>query len=465
MKRRLFTGAFLPMTIAATMTLTGCGSDDTSSADDGSGGNTKITQAILVYMNAENNLSSCATTDLAEMLEGSKSLKKNTAVYAFVDQADSSHKPYIKRLYQGEETLLYTFDTDFIASDPTEMTKAIQKMIDLTEATDFSMILWGHGTGSLMTTDTVPTTTSTKISSLQAYGYDSNNNTKSGQPNFWINTPALAHVFSGLTTPTGDEMKFQTLFFDCCCMQNTENAYEFRNNADYYVAIATETPSCGANYTTALPAFNKSGEDCAKAIVDAYVAQFPMKSSNYTFDGICIAAVRLNQMDNLMNATVTALRTKYDGTTPLYLSTSSTLQLESDSPKDCIYYAYADQDLSASSSGMKILYDVKDIMRENITDENAYKEWLNVFNQTVFYTKHPEDTRTLNVGVDPWMSELIASRDWYRFYISDETCGCMNTTFPINPSTSGGYSAVAKTLNERHFQLQWWQKIWKNFGF
>lgn len=452
------------MTIAATMALTGCGSDDTASADDGSGGNTKITQAILVYMNAENNLSSFVATDFAEMLEGSKSLKKNTAVYAFVDQADSLHKPYIKRLYQGEETLLYTFDTDIVASDPTEMTKAIQKMIDLTEATNFSMILWGHGTGSLMTTDTVPTTTSTHIPSLQAYGYDSNNNTKSGKPNFWINTPALAHVFSGLTTPTGDEMKFQTLFFDCCCMQNTENAYEFRNNADYYVAIATETPSCGANYTTTLPAFNKSGEDCAKAIVDAYVAQFPMNNSNHTCDGICIAAVRMNQMENLMDATRTALQKKYDDGTPLYLSTSSTLKLESDSPKDCIYYAYADEDLNASSSGMKILYDVKDIMRENITDENAYKTWLNVFNQTVFYTRHPEDTRTLDVGVYPWMSELIASRDWYRFYISDETCGCMNTTFPVNPSTSS-YPTEAKVLNKRHMQLQWWQKIWKNFGF
>ena len=468
MKRRLFTGAFIPTAVAAAMVLASCGSDDPSvpdGGDGGDGGNTKITQAILVYMNAENNLTAAANNDLAEMLAGSKSLGKNTAVYAFVDQADSSQKPYVKRFYQGEGTVLYTYDKDFIASDPSEMTKAIQKMIDLSEATDFSMILWGHGTGSLMTTDTVTTTiaATANIPSLQAYGYDSNNNTTKGNPNYWINTPALARVFSALKTPSGAQMKFQTLFCDCCCMQNTENAYEFRNNADYYVAIATETPYCGADYTTALPAFNKTGEECAKAIIDAYVAQFPMTANSYKMENVCIAAVRMNQMDNLMNATTTALQTKYDGSTPLYLKTSSSLKLDSNSPTECIHYAFTNIDLEASTDGMKILYDVKDIMRENIS-KDAYETWLNVFNQTVFYAKHPDDKRTLSENTFPWMSEFITPQEWYRFYLSDETCGCMNTTFPVNPSTSN-YSTVAKVLNERHMQLQWWQKIWKNFGF
>ncbi len=474
MKRKFFTGALFTLAIGATMTLVSCGSDDpASSGGDGNnddGGDAKITQAILVYMNAENNLSSNASADLAEMLEGSKSLNKNTAVYAFVDQASSTKKPYIEKIYRGDSTVVYTYDEDFNASDPSEMTKAIQKMIDHSEASDFSMILWGHGTGSLCTTDTVATTASSKMPSLQAYGYDSNNNTSSGSHNYWINTPALARVFTALKTPTGTQMKFQTLFCDCCCMQNTENAYEFRNNADYYVALASETPGSGANYTTTLSAFNKSGEDCAKAIIDTYVAQFPTSKA----DGVCIAAVRLSQMDNLLNATNTALQTIYNGTTPLYLTTTSSLSLASKSlspdPQDCIFYAYADKDLSISKGGMKVLYDIKDIMRENLS-KDAYETWLNAFNQTVFYSRHPKDAREVNTqstGTAPWLSSFIGTsqnyQEWYRFYVSDETCGSMNTTFPVNPSTSN-YPAVARTLNERHFQLQWWQKVWKNFGF
>ena len=429
-----------------------------------------ITNAILVYMTAENNLDTqgFASADLNEIKSGSAKLNDGTAVLAFVDPASSTQKPYIRAYYNGKDTLLYTSPSDFVSTDPSKVTETLQRMVELTpDATSYSLIMWGHGTGPLVTADTLSILTK----STRSYGYDSTNNTESSKNNTWINVPALAKALAAVKDHSGNAMKYENIFFDCCCMGSVESAYEFRSIADYFVGIACETPGYGANYAVLLPAYNKTGEERAKSLVDSYVDGTNFVALGYS--GVCISAVKLSQMDYFLGATSTALHTiSYTDKLSLSTESSSASDVASDSykPTSSIYYMKVNNDLTPTYIGMSVLYDMQDVMRANLSSED-YNEWLSAFNQTVFYKRRVTDIRK-QPSVKPWMSEYLGKlsgkltndNEWYKFYISDESCGCISTIFPQIP-TKTNYSAIAQKINEVHFQFEWWQKLWHQFGW
>ena len=102
--------------LAGAVLTTACSSSD----------NEEVTQpakrTVLVYMAAENNLTSNAQSDINEMIKGVKKISKWDNLIVFVDRM--TEKPFLIRLRDNDQQPADTirkYDQDFLDSDPAKM--------------------------------------------------------------------------------------------------------------------------------------------------------------------------------------------------------------------------------------------------------------------------------------------------------------------------------------------------------
>lgn len=82
----------------------------------------------------------------------------------------------------------------------------------------------------------------------------------------------------------GEDNKLDMLIFDVCLGASIEDAYQYRNYADYMLASANEVPGYGLDYTKLFYKFSNTctAEDIGKSIIDSYV-EFYTNQPNYIF--------------------------------------------------------------------------------------------------------------------------------------------------------------------------------------
>ena len=108
---------YLLTTILAVLAFTAC-SHDNSSESNGQG------RTVIVYMAAENNLSSIAQVNINDMIIGAKKLGSKDRLLVFVDRQNPQEKPFIIRLTGNAKQpvdTVYQFNNDFYSSDSEEM--------------------------------------------------------------------------------------------------------------------------------------------------------------------------------------------------------------------------------------------------------------------------------------------------------------------------------------------------------
>jgi len=78
--------------------------------------------------------------------------------------------------------------------------------------------------------------------------------------------------------------KLDMLIFDVCFGASLEDAYQYRNYADYMLASANEVPGYGLDYTKIFYKFSNTctAEDIGKSIIDSFV-EFYTNQPNYIF--------------------------------------------------------------------------------------------------------------------------------------------------------------------------------------
>ena len=431
-----------------TLTLAACSKDDEEAVD--------YTQkrVVLVYMVAENNdLDEYSDTNFNEIVAGSKSLSKNTEIVCYID--NSYRNPTIKKVVKGNATTQYQYSGLVNSVDPEKMREVLQKMITDNPAGEYSLVMWGHGTGSLFSEDTIATT------ATRAYGCE-----YIGKTYKWINTPAMAQVFKNLRTSQGETVNFKVLLFDCCLMQNVEVAYELRDAAQYIVASPSESPARGAPYATMLPAFEQSAETAARQLV-GYIGDYDY--SSIKISGTCVSAIKTSELEGFLQATREALLSINNGTSPLQLSTTPFIKDSisfdyGDNISDCLYYAKMKDNLSLDDMGWgkyNVMYDMKDIMRSNLTLAEYYK-WLAALERLVIERRRAKDIRDIEQsGFVPWASGCIQNNAWHSFYLCDETYGGISMLFP-----SATYASTSPNFNKVGFKSEWWNKVgWKELGW
>lgn len=244
-------------------------------------------RTVLLYMVAQNNLSSNATSDLQEI---------RTAVIAG-DLADSrliiyhdsySAAPALKEYdRQGNLITLTDYDDETLSVSSERMLQVISDMKSIAPANRYGLILWGHGTGYVQDgiEDTV-NKSETEISPL-SYGGE----TQPDRKNYWMNTTTLARTLEG--------EGFDWIYFDCCFMAGVEVAYELRHATGHIVASATELPSDGMPYDKALRHIMPEEshlDDAARATFDHY------NSLTGMYRTCTISVINTAAMDDLAHA-------------------------------------------------------------------------------------------------------------------------------------------------------------------
>jgi hypothetical protein len=415
----------------ATGFLSSCGDDDPDTPA------ARAKRTVLIYMCAENNLSSLQYYDSIEIVRGAANLPDNVNLIMFGDRTSKSVKPYIARVDKNGIHIVKSYKEDFYCTDKEKMSEIINWVFTKYPADSYAMTFWGHSNGWI----TVPDKNIAKANAKRkAYGWDSGVDNPDGGDgiNKFINIPELAEVLS-------KTQHLDYIFFDCCQMMCAEVTYELRNVCDYIIGSPAEIPGHGAPYDNVVQDFFLAKENVGKAIADDYI-----KNTNFSLngaDGLPLSVVKTSNMENLIAVTKNAIDTvmvhyPYPNNLPVY---------------DIIYYGK-----NEAAANNPIFYDLRNVMRKYLSKED-FDTWDNVFQQTVVYSLHPRDvseTRT-----EEWISQELHLSNFRKFKMNDETYGGLSMFIPQTY-----YSNVdsKKHLNPNiSIKTMQWNKVidWTKFGW
>ncbi len=407
--------------------LCACASENDSTSDnDNNRDNTTLPMAlgrrtIIAYVTADNNLSSTLSDDIAEMVAGSKDMPSDCRLIVFADI--NGQKPYIAHLQNGELRKIKQYDNDFYTTSADSMRNVLQWIINNFPSEEYAAIIEGHGSGPLIRKDTI----STSLIKTYAYGYDAEGENSATSTPKWQNIPSMAAAFNSLKAANGSKIKMAYLFFDCCCFQSVEVAYELRHATEYIIAPVSETPADGANYKHIMSALCSPKDSVAKNIV-----------SQYSQDcNLCISAVKTNGLEDLCKATKRILGS-------LYNSNSSPLTLDR---YKCIYY-YRGNETGVIRT--PTLHDIKNIIKINASQQ-AYDEWLPYLEKVVFARQLSKRWDTV-MDINFYSFDDCLSYDYY---------GGLSMIAPTEVYTENG-----SDINTTMFQLEWCRDVgWKEFGW
>lgn len=447
------------------LVMTGC------SKDDGTAEDARTRRTIMVYFNAENNLYEAASEDLKEIVTGSRNLPSDCNLLVFYDVLT---KPVIYSVKNGEKVAVKTYETDIDASDADNMLSVFQTMIALSPSDEYATVFWGHGDGPVIENGTSSANsldvefTESSSNEPNSYGADYNSNSASRSTGVtWIDLPVLANVMKQLP-------KQEFIFFDACCMQSIEVAYELRNCTKYFIAAPCETPSFGAPYASTVSRMCLSNpEEAAKAIAADYTSdnnkwEAVVGSTGYKVSDIFgrggMTVVKTENIAALLQATNKALKTISASSSPLELTFS--FPADSHDATSCIYYLKT----AGSRWGMPVLYDMNDVMLHNLSSE-AYSEWKAAFDDVVIYNPAPKDIRDTdvcswfggdNISIFGTTLPMMSKKNFSSFYISSDTYGGVSMYVPNNLFNY----YTTPNMNTRMYDYEWCKQVgWKDLGW
>lgn len=323
-------------------------------------------RTILVYMAAENDLSSFADSDLKEMKEASLKLNDRQKLVVYVDQAATT-PPFYARVKDGKlvDTL---WVEESITADPAVLESALRHVRTSYQAHSYGLVLWGHASGWLVNNDSVV------YNKSRAYGGDTGNNVSSRSIKFWMNIPSMARAISN--GMDGKPLKF--IMGDCCSFGCAEVAYELRKFADYVIGSPAEVPDEGAPFDLIIPEMYNNNDDFYKGVIDQYYQYYlkafeeqPNRYMNISSGdlkgySVPLVAVKTSELDALATATAQLCSTIHDELTP-----TGNLDLTGK-----INYAMY--------SSYRYSYDMYQVLKYN-TPSNNFNTWATVFWKAVPY--------------------------------------------------------------------------------
>ena len=380
-------------------------------------------RTIIAYITGDNNLSDSLSADITEMIAGSQSIQEDCRVIVFADL--NRQNPYIAHIRDGKMTKVKEYNNDFYTTSPDSMPSIYQWIIDHYPSSEYATVIEGHGSGPLINKDTIPT----DLVTMHAYGTDGAGEVSATSTSKWINIPAMATVFSKLKDHEGRKLNFTYIFFDCCCFQSVEIAYQLRHSAEYIIAPISETPGEGANYKTMLPVLCEEKEHVANSIVNTYATQ----------NRLCISAIKTDGLEALCQATRSALET-------LKKQKPSPLTLER---QNVIHYFKAKL--------VPVLHDMQHLMKKNLSEEE-YTRWL-PYLKNITVNKHFPTVS--NTSSDLWLTGIGINFYQFRDYLTEENFGGISMIAP-----SDDYTAENSDINTTMMQLEWCKAVgWRDLGW
>ena len=391
-------------------------------------------QTVLVYMAAENNLNSFAKSDLEEMKEGSKKLAEDNKLIVYVDEANSKRTPFMARVKNGE--LIDTvYMAETLTADPTVLETALRTAKEKYPSESYGLLLWGHASGWLINNDSVA------YQKSRAYGGDTGNNSSNSTGRYWMNIPSMAKaIANGIGN---DKLKF--IMGDCCNFGCIEIAYELRNVADYIIGSTAEIPDNGAPYDIIVPDMFDDSDLFYKQIIDHYYNYYLSELQNnsdryYNFqpgdlkgNSIPLAAINTNGLEDLASATAQILSTLAEKLMP-------------GNPLDLSQITYYGQ-----YGNYNYAYDMQQVLKKH-TDDAAYNQWVESFNQACPYHLYSQKWLTAYSKLGTSMS---------NFEADGSNCASVSMFIPLST-----YNNTSPNWNSTIKNYQWNNVIrWEQYGW
>ena len=244
-------------------------------------------RTVLVYMVADNNLSSNGATDIAEMQQAAlKGDLGKSRLLVYLD--DVSGLPSLFEIKtDGKRYPITSYDDATMSVTRERLEQVVNDVRKAAPADNYGLIMWGHGTGYVQ--DGIDDGITT-----QSYGGQQVN-----KVSYWMNVTTMADALSG--------RGFDWIYFDCCFMAGVEVAYELRNTTDYIVASATELPAEGMPYHKTLRHLMPASSDLAGAAAETF-GHFDAQQGMYRT--CTMSVIRTDALDELARV----MRTIYTAT-------------------------------------------------------------------------------------------------------------------------------------------------------
>lgn len=195
-------------------------------------------RTILVYMVANNSLSSYSYYDIDEMQTAIRNYGLNNG-RLLIYHAPISDAPKLLELTVKNNIVSTiehkTYNNTTYSTDPERLEQVINDMESLAPALDYGLVLWSHSDAWREHTNSKSLLPTTGIKPL-SFGDDRNH---------YMKVTSLADVLN--------KHNFSFIYFDCCHMASIEVAYELRNATDFIIGSAAELPAAGMPYDENLP--------------------------------------------------------------------------------------------------------------------------------------------------------------------------------------------------------------------
>lgn len=280
----------------------------------GNSGDSNARWTFMVYMDADNNLSSTAPNDLNEMKAVGSSGDVNIIVQC--DTPGGTTKRY--KVEKGGLTLLSELGEQDMAKADT-LRKFVTYGAQNFPADHYALILWDHGNG--WKSPRLP-------SQKRAIFIDQDNRTNTFLSNFYV-----AQAIKDGAQAAG--IKIDILGIDACIMATIEAAYEFRNAAGILVASQELEQSAGWDYNDLLGRLSANPgmtpSELAINMVNSY-KQY-VESPAYGFGDQTISAISLGSGMETLAKEIDALAISLKGEMDNPSTRDSTLTLITNSLK------------------------------------------------------------------------------------------------------------------------------------
>lgn len=319
-------------------------------------------RTVLVYMAAENTLSSFAQEDIDEMVQAAGKIPKNSRLFVYVDNYSL---PKILSIEVGEEgskaKTIYQYTEEHNSGDPETLTLAMDWIITNSPSESYGLVLWSHGEAWIPT----------KAPAQRAVCQDSGSKS-------WMEIPEIAEALTNFP-------KLEFILFDACFMQSIEVAYELRNTTNYIIGSPAEIPAPGAPYNRIVEAMFSS-TNCADSIAENYYKEYSegeiaIQGNEPETYGVCLSVVDCSQLELLAKVTKETI-TKY-------ISTESEIELEG-----------AQRYYLRDSSTRPEYYDMNGYMKRLLTNIEDYTHWSNALDRAVSYKRTTPHWYSYDTGME-----------------------------------------------------------------
>ena len=255
-----------------------------------------IERTVLVYMAADNNLSSFGNTNIQLMLQGMKNVEGRLIIYL-----DPSNDVPRLMVIEGNSApkldTLVTYSEENSAS-PEVLRRTIQDVRNLYPSNSYGLILWSHGMGWLPEKYNFHRSYSAglvRYTNLPTKYFGQDTHPGDGAMESFMETDELMASISGY---------FNFIMFDACFMGAVEVLYGLRDYADYFIASPAEILANGFPYDKIVPWLWGDEEDLKRVCAEYfnYYNTYP-DPNDAGWNSATVALVKSSELQHLVELT------------------------------------------------------------------------------------------------------------------------------------------------------------------